>query len=107
MPHCVTAPRRRFASALFLSIFAFWLGSLCSESQAQLPQTRLYSLSPMGAQAGESVEVTVANGADLDELDQMVFSHSGISAKHKSGKTFTVSVGRDEQSPRLCRRGIA
>ena len=47
---------------------------------------------PQGAQAGKAVDVTVTNGTDLDELDQMVFSHPGIKATHKTGNTFAVTV---------------
>ncbi|MFN9718624.1 MAG: hypothetical protein ACK58L_08030 [Planctomycetota bacterium] len=51
---------------------------------AQLPQTRLSSIFPPGASKGTSVEVTVGGGADLDELEQMVFSHPGIVASSKT-----------------------
>jgi hypothetical protein len=36
--------------------------------------------------------VSVTNGADLDELDQMIFSHAGIKATHKTGNAFSVAV---------------
>jgi hypothetical protein len=68
--------------------------TLCSASlaTAQLPQTRIYSIFPPGAQAGQTLDVAVTNGADLDELDQMIFSHPGIKATHKTGNTFSVVV---------------
>ncbi|MFP6764473.1 MAG: hypothetical protein VB858_12675 [Planctomycetaceae bacterium] len=59
---------------------------------AQLPTTRIYSLFPQGAQAGTSIDVTVTNGADLDELQQLIFNHPGITAEHKTGNTFAVKV---------------
>ncbi len=75
---------------------------LCSAVQAQLPQTRITSVFPPGAGIGTSVDVTVGGGADLDELDQMTFSHPGISAVPKADangnpvpNTFSVSVAAD------------
>lgn len=91
MQHCVTA-RRRFGFATGVLLAAVCFSSICSLSEAQLPQTRVYSVFPMGAQVGQTVDVTVANGADLDELDQLLFSHPGITATHKSGNTFAVTV---------------
>lgn len=83
------------AACLFSSI-------LSATASAQLPQTRLSSVFPPGAQQGTTMEVTVGGGTDLDELDQMVFSHPGIVAtakKDASGNlvanTFTVTVAAD------------
>ena len=85
----------------FLRLFCmvtFMLAPLVS-IQAQLPQTRLSALFPPGAQRGTTVEVTVTGGADLDEVDQLIFSHPGISAVQKRdanqnpvGNTFVVSA---------------
>jgi hypothetical protein len=49
-------------------------------SQAELPLTRLSTLFPPGGKAGSTFEVAVA-GADLDESDQLLFSHTNITAK--------------------------
>ncbi len=49
-------------------------------ANAQLPQTRLYVVSPAGAQVGSITEVTIARGDDLDEIDTLLFSHPGIFA---------------------------
>ena len=87
MPFRVITPRRLVAVCVAATFCL--TGSL---SQAQLPQTRLLAVFPQGAQSGQSVDVTVANGTDLDELDRMIFSHPGITAKFKSGSTFTVTV---------------
>jgi hypothetical protein len=92
MPFCVIAPRR--LTVVFCVAAAAFCGGN-SASQAQLPQTRLYAVFPQGSQAGQSIDVTVSNGADLDELDRMTFSHHGIKAEHKSGNTFAVSVAAD------------
>lgn len=91
MPFRVITPRRLVGS-LFAVAFAL---SIASVSQAQLPQTRLMAVFPQGAQAGQSVDVSVTNGTDLDELDRMSFSHPGIKAQLKSGNTFTVTVAAD------------
>lgn len=87
MPFRVITPRRLVAVCVAATLFL--TGSV---GQAQLPQTRLLAVFPQGAQSGQSVDVTVANGTDLDELDRMIFSHPGITAKLKSGSTFTVTV---------------
>src|SRR5579871_3765390 len=68
----------------------------------QLPQAKLYSLFPPGAQAGTSVDLTLTSGADLEEANQLIFSHPGIKAVQKTnmvdGKPqpvasqFTVSI---------------
>jgi hypothetical protein len=91
MHFCVIA-RRRLA-VTFCVLMAFCLSSTIS--QAQLPQTRLYAVYPQGAQAGQTVDVTAANGVDLDELDRMTFSHPGIKAAHKTGNAFAVTVAAD------------
>ena len=69
---------------------------------AQLPQTRITSLFPPGAQRGTTLEVVVGGGTDLDEVDQLVFSHPGITAALKKdaagnpvGNTFVVTVAAD------------
>lgn len=49
-----------------------------------LPQPRLTALSPAGAQAGTSVEVTLI-GTDLDLPQRLLFNHSGIEAEVISG----------------------
>jgi hypothetical protein len=55
-----------------------------SSASAQLPQTRLYSISPMGGKAGVTLDVKVTNGADLDELNSLLFNHPGIKAVPKT-----------------------
>ncbi|MCA9034380.1 MAG: hypothetical protein KDA91_04570 [Planctomycetaceae bacterium] len=50
---------------------------------AQLPQTRISALFPTGAQRGTTIEVAITAGTDLDEVDQLVFSHPGIKAVRK------------------------
>ena len=79
-----------------------------STAVAQLPQTRLYSVFPPGVTPGEITEIRLTSGADLDEVDRLIFSHPGIFAtqKHQTGRdgqqqpvagTFRVAV--DESVP--------
>ena len=63
--------------------FACLLSLLGSAAQAQLPQTRLYSVFPPGMQVGTTTEVTVTGGEDLDELSALHFSHPGLTAVPK------------------------
>ena len=69
---------------------------------AQLPQTRITSVFPPGGQQGTTVDLTLGGGTDLDELDQMVFAHPGITAVQKLDangnpvvNTFAVTVAAD------------
>jgi len=74
---------------------------------AQLPAAQLAEIFPAGANAGSSVEVTVAGG-DLDEARALHFSHPGITAERKLAEpgpfddgpqpvdnTFIVSIAPD------------
>ncbi len=70
-------------------------------SLAQLPQTRLYAVSPPGGQIGQDFEVVVTSGADLEEISEMVFSNPKITARQKTvnnapvSNTFVVHVPSD------------
>lgn len=59
------------------------LSGLTVPASAQLPQTRLYVISPTGAQTGQTIELTILAGDDLEEVDKLTFSHSGITATQK------------------------
>lgn len=50
---------------------------------AQLPQAKLFSVFPPGAQAGAATDVAIANGAELDEANRLIFNHPGIKAEQK------------------------
>lgn len=68
---------------LFFAAIAFALsGSIATAQQnlPPLPQPRLQSVYPGGAQVGTSVEVTV-NGTDIEEPESLYFSHSGLKAE--------------------------
>ena len=69
---------------------------------AQLPQTRITSVFPPGGQQGTTVDLTVGGGTDLDEVDQLVIAHPGITAVQKMdtngspvANTFSVTVAAD------------
>lgn len=84
-------------------LFAFGIFvSLATSAFGQLPQTRMTSVFPPGAKQGTAVDVTIGGGVDLDEVDQMVFGHPGITAIRKAdangnpvANTFTVTVAAD------------
>ena len=52
-------------------------------SVAQLPSTKLTSVTPAGGKIGSQVELKIV-GTDLDEVDQLVFSHAGLKATQKT-----------------------
>jgi hypothetical protein len=68
--------------ARFVSSFAFLLMVLVGQGSllAQLPVARLLTVFPPGGKAGSKFEVGLT-GADLDEADQLHFSHAGIVAR--------------------------
>lgn len=83
-----------FAGALSAALF------FRSTALAELPSPRFDRVSPLGAAAGSTVEVQVL-GSDIDDLQSLVFAHSGITAKPLEGKDlnkerkFTVTVAAD------------
>ncbi|MEW4530176.1 hypothetical protein [Maioricimonas sp. JC845] len=88
----------------FLSV-SLWMLVGAVPLHAQLPQTRLYSISPPGAQVGTTAEVRILAGDDLEEITALHFNHPGITAQPKmqevNGKpqpvdrTFVVTVAPD------------
>ncbi len=64
-----------------IAVAIFW----CPQTvKAELPATELTSLSRVVGQAASTFAVQVNGGAQLDEIDQLVFSHPGIVAKVQS-----------------------
>ncbi len=53
---------------------------------AELPVVRLFTVFPPGGKAGSQFEISLT-GADLDEANQLHFSHPGITARQKVGET--------------------
>ncbi|HAH49318.1 MAG TPA: hypothetical protein DCM07_31655, partial [Planctomycetaceae bacterium] len=108
MMHTRFFDRRRFFTKV-VCFLAAGLGLVLTNRiqslQAQLPQTVIYSVNPSGGQKGQTVEVRVTNGKDLDELNALWFSHPDIKATPKmqdsNGKqipvanTFQVTIGND------------
>ncbi len=80
---CVGQFLRNCSAGLLSLAVAFSIVGASSVS-AQLPQTRLYSIAPMGGKAGVTLDVKVTNGADLDELNSLLFNHPGLKAVAKT-----------------------
>lgn len=76
------------SSFAFLSVA---LAACLHLSAADLPLTRLDSVSPAAANPGKEVDLTVA-GADFEGVDTLWFSHPGISAVFLKDKTFKAKV---------------
>ncbi|WP_139228343.1 coiled-coil domain-containing protein [Planctomicrobium piriforme] len=92
------------------SLYILWIsvvacGWMNAQAQAQLPQTRLYAISPSGGQAGDVVELNLTSGEDLEEITQLRFTHPGISAAPKmvlvegvetpAANSFLVTIEKD------------
>ena len=61
---------------------------------ADLPLTRLESVSPAGAASGAEADVSMA-GTDFEGVDTLWFSHPGISSAFVKEKNFKVKVSAD------------
>ncbi len=100
--------RRCAASALVL--VASLVASLFTASPAfaQLPQPRLYAVSPAGGQTGATFDLTLSSAAENEDVRMLLFSHPGITAKAKTddgggilktpravANVFTVTIGKD------------
>ncbi|TWT40715.1 Chromosome partition protein Smc [Thalassoglobus neptunius] len=87
--HLVQRVPFRFLSLLFV------FSSHLQIASAQLPQTRLNSLSPSGGTIGQEFEVRVASGTDLEEIDTLIFSDLRIQTRQK----MTGEMGRESPVP--------
>ena len=78
----MSAHRHPRGTALALALLAVGAGAAHAQPQlpSALPSPRLLLVTPPGARAGTSVEVTLA-GTDLDHPERLVFSHPGIKAE--------------------------
>ncbi|MBM4004800.1 MAG: hypothetical protein FJ295_16190 [Planctomycetes bacterium] len=72
-------PMRSFLAFVFTCVFTF---TVAVDLSAQVPTPQLTSVFPPGASQGAALDLAVA-GADLDESDRLIFSHSGILATAK------------------------
>ena len=61
-------------------LFGFLAAALTVSASAQLPQIRITSVYPAGAQQGTTADVTVSVGTDIDEATELLFSHPGLKA---------------------------
>lgn len=79
-----TEPASSFSPQLFavLPVALICFVAFGSSSLAQLPAARLDSVFPAGCAPASSVELTLS-GTNLDDVDQLHFSHAGISAVRK------------------------
>lgn len=71
-----------------------------SDAQAQLPVTQLRAIFPPGAQAGQTVQVSIVEGSDVDEISHVIFNHPGIQLQGKldpltNPKAFTIQIAAD------------
>lgn len=74
----VLVGRSLIALAVLVTVFVV----LADSALAQLPAARLLEVFPAGANPGKSSDVTV-HGVDLDDVEQLTFSHPGITAARK------------------------
>lgn len=83
----------RLSLARLAPLLLGWVAG-ASTTLAQLPTARLDGLVPRGAQAGCESEVTL-QGADLEEVRCLLFSHPGLSATLVEGTRFKVVVAAE------------
>ncbi|MCA9063066.1 MAG: serine protease [Planctomycetaceae bacterium] len=69
------------------------VSSIAHAQSVCLPLPRLLTTTPMGAQAGTDVEVTIT-GDDIDEAAELYFSHPGITATQKRDAAGAVEPNR-------------
>lgn len=69
----------------------------CSQTaRADLPSIRFDRLRPLGAAVGTSIEAEIS-GAELEDVNELLFDHPGLTAKPIAGKErwFTISIADD------------
>ncbi len=76
LPGVAARTCRVLAIAMLIAVTA----GLPDVTRAQLPVTQIHSIAPAGACRGQSVEVRITSGADLEGVRELEFSHAGISA---------------------------
>lgn len=72
---------RKFPVTLVLTIM-FGMATSAMAQSVCLPLPRLLTTKPMGGQVGTSLEITIS-GENMEDVEQLRFSHPGITAKHK------------------------
>jgi hypothetical protein len=83
--HSPSTQPTSYLAHLIMSHRLFCLAAILlpAVAQAQLPQPRLYSIHPAGVQAGQTVEVSITGGDDLEEINALLFNHPGLTATPK------------------------
>jgi hypothetical protein len=77
---------RLFSHVVRTGLAVLTLAALCDTALAQvavgsqLPSPRLFTVTPSGAKAGTTIEMTFA-GSDLDDPQALLFTHAGIKAE--------------------------
>src|SRR3954471_13478162 len=89
------------SSALCAASISLWLAASASAQQVTLPLPRLLTITPMGGQAGTSVEATIT-ADNLENVSALLFSTPKITAKpviaadgSASETRFTVNIAPD------------
>lgn len=77
------------AACVLCVVCAGWL-------RAELPSIRFDRLTPLGAAAGATIEAEIV-GADIEDVETLLFDHPGLSAEPIEGKDrqFRISVASD------------
>ncbi len=89
---CLIPARLARRSTLARLLFALLCTSLLTlHSVAELPTPLLNTVTPPGGKIGTEFEVTIA-GTDLDEGNELHFSHPGITATLKAANRFAVKI---------------
>lgn len=88
--------------SLLIAMLALFVCPCLATVHAQLPQIRLSGIFPHGGQQGTTVNVTITAGTDLDEANELLFSHAGLAATPKLNANgtpvtnqFTVTIASD------------
>ncbi len=91
----------RLSFVLGLGIAACLISSTAVAQSVCLPAPRLLTTMPMGGQVGTSFDVKIS-GQNLDNVDELSFSHPGITATEKLGKngkpvpnTYVVTIAKN------------
>lgn len=91
----------RLSFVLGIGIAACLISSTAVAQSVCLPAPRLLTTMPMGGQVGTSFDVKIS-GQSLDNVEELSFSHSGITATKKLGKdgkpvpnTYVVTIAKD------------
>ncbi|MBX7075343.1 MAG: PPC domain-containing protein [Pirellulales bacterium] len=77
-----TPKRLRIQRPALLAAIICFLGA--APVAAQLPATRITAIFPAGGRAGAELDLTITAGIDLEGVNQLQFTHPGITATQKT-----------------------